>query len=426
MPIRSRRVASVVGWIGVLAAILLLPALSPGASPEKPKEPVDRNIPSIQDPTDLGAAIESFRERYKYDLQPDSAAYGTIDQFRVLYPDTYWSDRLGKMTNEDGSLAWSTTQDMLALVKIYDMTHEKWYLDWLGRYSEAAIQARDDIAGKKDQEGRSEPGWGSTRYGSGERRIYLVHSGLIVNPILEYVLRARAAGSVDSKALDTLVKRCRETLLYHDYQLDPAVTGAEQVYLSGREEPDRRDMWQPFNRQNLLARDFYLLWQITGDEAYKERSKRLYTFFKNHIEPTVSNAYIWEYEPDRFGSIPVRVMACDDISHASYSVGPILDAARDDFVFRKSDALRLANTFTKYIYVGDGVFQTSMGCRVNFAPNIMDRLYAWLPAAEADPNVYWLIRRFYVHNVAKPAPLAIAYLAAYRPKGLTGVDTRIK
>jgi hypothetical protein len=198
------------------------------------------------------------------------------------------------------------------------------------------------------------------------------------------------------------------------------------VYLSGREEPERRDDWQPFNRQNLFARDFYLLWQITGDETYKERSKRLYTFFKDHIEVTVSNAYVWEYEPIRFGSTPVHVLSCDDVSHASYSVEPMLAAAQADFVFQQGDALRLANTLTRYIYVGDGVFQTSMGCRVTFAPNIMERLYAWLPTAEADPRVYWLIRRFYVHNVMKPPPLAIAYLAAYRPKGLTGVDTRVK
>ena len=80
----------------------------------------------------------------------------------------------------------------------------------------------------------------------------------------------------------------------------------------------------------------------------------------------------------------------------------------------------------KYIYLGDGVFQASIGCRVSFTPRILDRLYGWLPVSQADPRVYWLIRRFLMKNVEKPPALAIAYLVAYRPKGLTGVDTRAR
>jgi hypothetical protein len=44
--------------------------------------------------------------------------------------------------------------------------------------------------------------------------------------------------------------------------------------------------------------------------------------------------------------------------------------------------------------------------------------------AQADPQIYWLIRRFLMKNVEKPPALAVAYLISYRPKGLTGVDTR--
>jgi|GEM_PF-3483330 len=418
--------------IAFCAALLLLAAAGPAGicaagAPAKPGTQIDRHIPALQDSTDLGPAIYSFNERYKYDLMPaDSALYGTPDQFRILYPNEYWNDRLGKITNEDGSLAWLTSQDMLALARMFDLTGERWYLDWLGKYAEGTMQARDDIAGKKDQEGRLDPGWGSTRYGNQERRIYLVHSGLIVEATLEYVIRARKVEGIDSKSLDKLVERCRETLIYHDYQLDPGSPPGETAYLSGREEPDRKDTWQPYNRQNLLGRDFYLLYKLTGDESYRTRSEKLYTFFKHHIELTPSDAYVWEYEPIRFAKGPIQVASCDDISHATYTIEPVIAAARENFVFQQTDIQRLANTFTKYIYVGDGVFQTSMGCRVNFTPREMDRLYAWLPVSEADPRVYWLLHRFYLHNVAKPVPLAIAYFAIFRPKGMAGIDTRVK
>jgi hypothetical protein len=363
---------------------------------------------------------------YKYDQVPDSTIYGTTDQFRVLYSDAYWSDGLKNLTNEDGSLAWLKSQDMMALVQMYDLTGERWYLDWLGRYVREAIQVRDDVAGRKDTNGSLLPGWGSSRYGDGKRRVYLVHSGLIVEPILEYVLRARQVEGVDSRELDKMVAQCRETLLFHDYQIDPASPEGQTVYLSGKEEPDRRNEWQPFNRQNLFARDFYLLYKATGDETFKERSSKLYAFFRTHIELTPSDAYIWEYEPLRFVPLPVKVLACDDLSHASYTIAPVFAAARDNFMFGQEDMRRLANTFMKYVYLGDGVFRTSIGCRVSFTQRYMDRIYAWLPLARTDPRVYEVLHRFYMYNVAKPPPLAVAYFAAYRPKGMSGLDTRIK
>ena len=88
----------------------------------------------------------------------------------------------------------------------------------------------------------------------------------------------------------------------------------------------------------------------------------------------------------------------------AHTTGPVCSASRSGF-----------NT---------GLYQTSIGCQVAFTPRIMDRLYGWLPLSQANPQVYWVIHEFLLKNVVKPPPLAIAYLIAFRPKGLTGVDTR--
>jgi hypothetical protein len=198
------------------------------------------------------------------------------------------------------------------------------------------------------------------------------------------------------------------------------------VYQTGREERDRRHYWQPFNRQNLMARNFYLLYKLTGEESYRERSEKLYRFFKNRLEKTVSDAYVWEYEPNKFVKGKVPVVSCDDLSHASYSLAPVIPACLDGFVFDREDLHRFARTFTHYIHLGEGVFQARIGCAAMFNKIFMDRLYAWLPLAQADPVIYDLIRRFLMRNYEKPPPLAIAYLNVHRPKGMSGIDTRAR
>lgn len=418
--------------IVTLAAAFLGFGLSGPASAEDPPPAslqIDRNLPASQDTLTLRQVIYSFKERYRYDQTTDSTLYGTVDHFKSLYPESYWTEQLGKLTNEDGSLAWTVSQDMLALVTLYDQTGDPWYLRMLGRYAEGTMAVRDDVVGKKDTEGHISPCWGSTRYDLGERRVYLVHSGLIVQPILEYCVRApRLPGwsDADETKRQKLIAQCRATLLFHDYQIDPETAGEEMAYIAGHEERERKNAFQPFNRQNTLARDFKLLHDLTGEQEYLDRARKLYTFFRRNIVRTPSDAYVWEYEPSRWYDGPIQVTVCDDMSHASYTLQPVIPACKDGFVFEQADLARFARTFMKYIYMGDGVFQTSIGCTPTFSPRIMGRLYAWLPVAQADPQVYWVLHKFLLKNVEKPPPLAIAYLIAYRPKGLTGVDTRAR
>jgi hypothetical protein len=175
-----------------------------------------------------------------------------------------------------------------------------------------------------------------------------------------------------------------------------------------------------------MAHNFHLLYQLTGDEAYRERSVKLYRFFKNRLERTPSDAYVWEYEPNKFVKGKMRVTKCDDISHASYSLAPVIPACLEGVVFDRNDLHRFARTFTHYIHVGDGIFQAAIGCNPFFNTLYMDRLYAWLPLAQADPTIYELIRGFLMRNYEKLPPLAIAYLSVYRPKGMSGIDTRAR
>jgi hypothetical protein len=412
------------GLVARLTALILLAAPALGAD----RVPGDWSLPESQPAEIIRQIPYNFRERFTYSLRPDSMLYGTADQFRALYPDSSWDNRAKKMTNENGSLAWATSRDMMALVAMYDATSDPWYLRRLGRLCDAAMAARDDRSGKKDDIGRSLPGWGTGRYSDGKRRVFLVHSALIVQPMLEWAVRANRLPDWTPKEeteRTALIDHCKETLLWHDYQLEPNPMPGEMVYASGYEEPERQFDWQPYNRQNLMARDFYLLYQATGDESYKERSRKLYTFFKNRLQVTPSDAYIWAYEPiKKAGRTPVT--ACDDVSHATYTLEAVLPACRDGFVFDMTDMARFARTFTLYVHWGHGVFQSGIGCAAFYTPRYMERIYAWLPLAQSDPEIYGLLNRFLLHNVEKPVPQAVAMLVALKPKGVSGIDTRAR
>lgn len=416
MPTRCSRIG--LALLGALA----VPALCAGQAGG------DWNLPKSQPPEVIRQISYTFRETFRYALRPDSSLFGTADHFRSLYPEEYWTEKAKTLTNEDGSLAWARSRDMMGLVAMYDATSDPWYMARLGEMCEAVMAVRDDLSGQLDDIGRSVPGWGTGRYSEGKRRIFLVHSGLIVQPILEWALRAnRVPGwSAEAEAKRAvLIDRCKQTLLWHDYQLEPKPFEGEAVYAGGYEEPERKFTWQPYNRQNLLARDFYLLWQLTGDESYKERSRNLYAFFKNRLELTPSGAYIWSYEPIKTkGAGPVT--ACEDISHASYSLEAVVPACRDGFVFDATDLERFARTFTQYVSWGNGVFQSSIGCAAFYTPRYMERLFAWIPLSEGDPAIYWQLRKFLLYNVEKPVPEAVAFLVAYKPKGVSGVDTRVR
>jgi hypothetical protein len=307
---------------------------------------------------------------------------------------------------------------MMSLATMFDVTGDPWYMRWLRRYVTATLSARDDRAGLQDLDGHLVPGWGSSRYGEGKRRIYLVHTGLIVQPLLEWAVRApRVPGwsAEDEKERASVIAACRESLLWHDYQLETEAPAAGEVYRTGREEEDRAFLWQPFNRQNLMARNFHLLFGLTGEEDFRVRAERLYRFFKVRLEVTPGGAYVWEYEPMRHAD-KVQVAACEDVSHASFSIEAIAPACAEGFVFDAADRDRFARTFMNHVYLGGGVLQSSIGCTAAFTRRYMDRMYGWLPLAASDSRIYAVLFDFYAKNIATPVPLAIAYLAAFRPK----------
>ena len=199
-------------FVRILVGLAILSLVGvPLALGESGSKPADRHLFKEMDPSLLRDVRYNFNERFTYSLTPDSTRYATMEHFDELFPDSYWEEVLSNLTNEDGSIAWGVSRDMMGIVALYDATGDSRFLRLLERYAEAAMDARDDRTGKTDNDGRSEPAWSTPRYGMGERRIYLVHSGLVVQPILEWAIRADQTpgwAAEDEKNRQRLIDLC--------------------------------------------------------------------------------------------------------------------------------------------------------------------------------------------------------------------------
>ena len=134
---------------------------------------------------DYRSAVYSFHETFPDTLRQDTLNYATVRHFEQLYPDTLWTGWLERgLTNEDGSLSWRRSRDLMSLLVLYQVTGDPRHLGRTWRFCRDALAVRDDLVGKADFRGRVRPVWGSTRYGSGRRSSFIIHTALIVEPIL--------------------------------------------------------------------------------------------------------------------------------------------------------------------------------------------------------------------------------------------------
>ncbi|MCA9726806.1 MAG: hypothetical protein KC729_03920 [Candidatus Eisenbacteria bacterium] len=421
-------------WCVALA--LLLPGCGASRSQSvRPPTGAERlsQAASIQD-REVRGAVTQFWVDHPGGLGQDPRTYGSVTHFEQLYPDRFWTAYLDTLPdNEDGKLAWEASRHALALVTMYAATGRERYLELAWEYSLQAMARRDDRIGRVDFRNRSLPAWGSTRYLPGKRAVFFVHTGLIVEPILETLLALRgdlalvyenapaappAAPWASPAARDSLLADCLAALDVYGDRYRPGATPEEAYYLDDTlpRQP------QPFNAQNVFGYDLELAARLAGREEDRARAAALLQFFKNRLAVSAEGGYIWEYaaapiSPSNPPSLPPDVLKCEEISHGYVTIEPIPKAARLGVVFDATDMDRFARTLTKQVYREEyGMFSTLVGCKIAYSPNYIDRIGGWLCLTAHEPAGYRAVERYLAENVADPIPLYLAYLVLFDPE----------
>ena len=251
-------------------------------------------------------------------LAPDYDA-----QFRSMREGKWDSEK----TNERGSLAWSESYVLMALMNHHLATKDAKSLAILVEHGDRIWKSRDDRRAIRDAyRGKVVAGWSSTKYTKGQPYVWAVHTGMIVHPLAEY---CRVAGNARWKRL------ILESVRVFDGQWREG-PGKDEGHYIGLALGNAR---LPFNQMNALGRALLSISRWPDAPAWAgERAKKLLRFFKSRLTYNrATDSYDWSYRAGRGRG--------EDISHAAINVDFAALGARLGLVFDARDMVRFANTF---------------------------------------------------------------------------------
>jgi len=138
------------------------------------------------------AYVKRFEEKYpKVEHPPTLGEYATSKRFDELYLGDNLERSLTNVNNKGGAMAWGLSYRMVALNEMTRATGDSKYLAANLRCIRAALAARDDRTGTKLFDGRVAPAWSSDGYRKGGQALFMVHTGMIVYPMLDAADLAR-------------------------------------------------------------------------------------------------------------------------------------------------------------------------------------------------------------------------------------------
>jgi hypothetical protein len=265
--------------------------------------------------------------------------------------------------NETATLAWGESYIMMAYDAMYGATGDPYYLKKLADHADGVLQQRDDVRGVSDYRGVSAACWRDLHYqDDNSPYCYVVHSGMIIYPMLQLVLRVDAdptletvptfdGGNLLEKANEYRA-RSMETVAAHDWQWHEGPFADEGYYLFPTDAPPGVPSGNlPSNQQNALARAMVALYQTTGDPLYADRVERMARLFLRATELN-GNAYVWDYW-NLLGDTGFDGPG-EDISHAAINVDFAAVATAAGLYFDAADMAHFVATFTDNVAAGDG------------------------------------------------------------------------
>lgn len=353
----------------------------------------------------LLATVTAVSARWSYEDAYDNVAGG----------DWYIGEN-----NEGATLAWGESYVMASLAAMYRATNHPMYLDRLAEHIDAVLLQRDDARGVADYRGVSGACWRNTSY-QPEPYCYAVHTGMIITPMLEFVIAVESSpwgeqpswdGETLADKADRYLAAAQESIAFHDHEWNDA---GYYVFgdLASLPAPGED---QPLNQSNALGRAHVLLYAINGNETALAKATALATRFRAQITTGGDGAFLWNYWGGAYSGTG------EDISHAAINVDFALLAAGQDIVFDDADVEAFATTFAQRVYVDDATFADHVGGGATNDASYRAQIGRWVGLAPVRPTVYTAVRDAYDRDYP-PAGigsgavlLGWALLAEHEPK----------
>lgn len=346
-----------------------------------------------------------------------------------IYDSLYMGQSLDRLLASNlhklgGDLAWGVAYRMISLNDMFRLTHDPKYLQANLRCIAAVLAVRDDHTGTKNFRGQSLPAWSSAGY-SAHRTVFLVHTAMIIYPMLDAIELAQNSPQAPAKTkaeLKNLLPEILQSIHLHDSQWRDGPRPGEGYYVGHDQEAVLEGKPIPANRLSAMGRCLWTTWLITKDPQYRTKAVALGWYIKHRLTLAQDGAYYWPYmlsqTPAATKPVAINRSAFpgEDTSHATLTVSFPIMLAENHEVFTDHDMQRFAKTVTDgWGRLANGVlFGDINGSPRSNASFVIDPA-AWLCLSAYDPAVEKHILPFYLNYEQAPRPQAIAALIALQP-----------
>jgi len=295
-----------------------------------------------------------------------------------------------------GELAWGVSYGMMALNVLYEATHDTRYVARQADLVERVLATRDSdlaSAGGADryvdyQRGRVLHSWGTSHYTAGKHTCWLVHAGMLLYPMAEYVRLVRAGGDRTRPWLrraEGIVPALEETIAEFgaEWRDGPQPGQGYYAFPNGDLAPN--------NQMNAPGRALFVLANVTGETAYRDRARGLAAFFHSKLTHVADGEYyLWAYSQKTPDGLPGQG---EDISHGAINAHFAYVAWEHGASFTDADMARLARTLTRGLYLGGGQMAATLGGREP-DDDFTAQCGRWGFLARFDPAVEAAIREY--------------------------------
>ena len=342
-----------------------------------------------------------------------SPLWSFIEAYQYIDGGNWYRDE----DNSEALLAWGESYVMSALASMARKTSSPEWLDQLAWHADAVLEQRDDNRGVMDYRGVSDACWQNSHYQSGqEPYCYVVHTGMLMYPMLEFARIVETNGFHDELAYDgqsfgdkatAYIIAAQQSVEAHEDQWDSSGFYFFRSDASFLSYPGR-DV--PLNMSNAMGRALLVLHDLTGEQEYITKATTLAVRFKSQITD-----YRWNYWGEEYAANG------EDISHASINVDFAAMCAERGVVFDDDDMKGIADNFMDSIYIDDSTFSDWIGGGSTNNSSYRPQIGRWLRLTPWRTGLYTAVRDLFEEHHPPPSVSASvlvgwAMLAEFEPQ----------
>lgn len=254
--------------------------------------------------------------------------------------------------------AWPIGYCCEAALIAYQRTKEARFLEFVASAFTEVVKHRDCEIGVVDTyRGRITKSWTDGAYKEGHSLTHVSIGGRITYPALEFC-RIVLTGEGPSQYSDTakrFLEVCLDAVDEYADDLQP-LCGGQRYYMM----PEKHEV-EAFNHVHSLVNSQIVLWELTGEERFRDRAFAALDVWCAGIEVTETGPWRWRLRPKWLS--PNDRAAPEYTWKAQIAVQAARLAYRAGMMFDRSDMQAIARSFTELMVNGEGGIQERMDPR---------------------------------------------------------------